>query len=174
MPKGTAKPQRLDAPCGCWECGVVLDDRTRQYCDDCLPEYREAQTSSFSDTGRAKLKELRASGTDPSHTGTASEKRRSTMQQRKREAAEWNTAHVEHNADESVFTTEILPKPQGLPLSKIVAATGLSQQYCSLICRGLKVSDIRHWSTLRQLAPDPRLITERTSAVLKRRAFIWH
>ena len=39
-PKRNAKPQRIAAPGGCRECGVVLKDRTRQYCDDCLPEYR--------------------------------------------------------------------------------------------------------------------------------------
>lgn len=137
------------------ECGVILEDRTRQYCDDCLPDYREAQASSFSDAGRAKLRELREAGTDPSQTGEATEKRRAVMTQRRREEAEWNAAHVDRIADESIFRTEILPTLQGLSLSTIVAATGLSQQYCSLIRRGLKVPHTRHWPSLSALLHCP-------------------
>jgi hypothetical protein len=116
-----------------------LEDRTRRHCEECLPEYRAAQTASFSDSGRAKLKELRATGTDPSQTGKAAEKRRNTMQQRSREEAEWEAAHPGIEDDESAFTTDILPKLQGLSLTQISAATGLSKQYCSPMRRKLKV-----------------------------------
>lgn len=153
-PKCTAKPERLEAPSGCRDCGVVLEDRTRQYCDACVPEYREAQSSSFSDAGRAKLKELRAAGIDPSQTGEAAEKRRSTMRQRRREEAEWDTAHSGVDRDESAFKSEVLPSLQGLSLSTISAATGLSQQYCSLIRRGLKVPHPRHWTSFKNLAEE--------------------
>lgn len=145
------KPQRIEAPAGCRECGVVLEDWTRQYCDECLPEYWEARRTSFSDTGRAKLKELRAAGIVPSHTGEASEKRRSRMQQRKQEEQEWDATHPDTEVDEEVFRTEILPGLQGVPLSTLASATGLSQQYCSLIRRGLKVPHHRHWETLGDL-----------------------
>jgi hypothetical protein len=148
VPKRSARPQRIEAPAGCRECGVVLKDRSRHYCDECLPEYWETQIASFSDAGRAKLMDMRASGIDPSRTGEAAEKRRGTMQQRRREEAEWNTAHGNHDVEEPIFRTEILPQLQGLPLSKIAAATGLSQQYCSLIRRGIKVPHRRHWNAL--------------------------
>lgn len=131
---------------------MVLDDRTRQYCDECLPEYREAQRAAFSDAGRAKLKELRAAGIDPSRTGVAAEKRRSTMQQRKREEAEWYAAHPDAKADEAVFRREILPRLQNLSLVQISAATGLSPQYCSLVRRGLKVPHQRHWEEFRKIS----------------------
>lgn len=156
-PKQTAKPQRLDAPYGCWECGVVLDDRTRQYCDECLPEYREAQANVSVDAGRVKLKELRAEGTNPSPTVEAGEKRRSTMQQRRREEGESDAAHPNTVVDDSVFTTEILPTLQELSLSAIAGATGLFQQYCSLIRRGLNVPHPRHWEAMSRLQENVRL-----------------
>lgn len=130
----------------------MLEDRARRYCDDCLPEYREAQSTSFSDAGRTILKELRAEGIDPSHTGEATEKRRTIMDQRRREEAEWDAAHCGVEVDESVFYAEILPQLQDLSISNIAKATGLSQQYCSLIRRGLKVPHPRHWTALRRLA----------------------
>lgn len=123
---------------------MVLEDRIRQYCDQCLHEYRQTQTITFADARRAKLKELRAAGIDPSHTGEASEKLSSRMQQRKREEAAWDAAHPDVEVDEEVVGSEILPGLRGVMLSTLVAATGLSQQYCSLIRRGLKVPHRRH------------------------------
>jgi hypothetical protein len=149
--KRTPRPQKLEAPAGCRECGVMLDDRSRQYCDDCLPEYREAQAASYAEAGRAKLREMRASGIDPSQTGEAATKRRDTMKQRRREEAKWDEAHPDVEVDEEVFRSEILPGLQGVPLSTLAAATGLSQQYCSLIRRGLKMPHSRHWQSLREL-----------------------
>lgn len=73
------------------------------------------------------------------------------MKQRRREEAEWDLAHPDVEADEEVFRSEILRKLQALPLSRISAATGLSQQYCSLIRRGLKVPHHRHWGALKSL-----------------------
>jgi hypothetical protein len=70
------------------------------------------------------------------------------MQQRRRDEAEWDEAHPDAIVDEAVFRSEILPGLQGLPLSTLVVATGLSQQYCSLIRRGLKVLHARHWDAL--------------------------
>lgn len=38
---------------------------------------------------------------------------------------------------------------QGVPLSAMMRATGLSLRYCSLIRRGLAVPHPRHWAALR-------------------------
>ncbi len=129
----------------------MLEDRNRQHCDACLPHYREAQSTAFCESGRAKLKKLRENGIDPSQTGTAAEKRRSTMQQRRREEAEWDAAHPDAKMDETAFTTEVFPQLQGVSLSAIAEITGLSQQYCSLIRRGLKVPHPRHWQSFKAL-----------------------
>ena len=91
-----------------------------------MPEYREAQSTSFSDAGRTRLKELRAEGIDPSHTGEATEKRRTIMDQRRREDAEWDAAHCGVEVDESVFYAEILPQLQDLSISNIEGDRALS------------------------------------------------
>jgi CRISPR-associated endonuclease Cas1 len=150
-PVRVPRAQRIEAPAGCRECGVVLEDQSRHYCDECLPEYRETQVASYAEAGRAKLREMREAGIDPSHTGEASAKRSSRMQQRRREEAEWEAAHPDTEVDELVFTTEILPQLQDVSLSTMMRATGLSQQYCSLIRRGLKVPHRRHWTRLTEV-----------------------
>lgn len=55
------------------------------------------------------------------------------MKQRRREEAEWDAAHPDMQVDEKVFRSEILPGMQGVSPSTLAVATGLSQQYCSLI-----------------------------------------
>ena len=62
------------------------------------------------------------------------------------EAARWDAEH--DPPDEAEFTNGILPALQGVPLSKMVQATGLSLRYCSQIRRG-RVPHGRHWSALR-------------------------
>lgn len=128
---------------------MVLEDRNRQYRDECPTEYRDAQAASFSHLGGVKLKELRASSPAASCAGEAAKKRRRSMTRRRREGAEWYAAH-KIKVDESIFTTEVLPNLQRLPLSQVSAATGLSQQYCLLIRWGLKVPHHRHWEAFRQ------------------------
>jgi hypothetical protein len=104
--------------------------------------------TSFSQSGRVKLQELRASGIDPSQTGAAAEKRRAVMKRRRSEELAWDAKHPGVTADEVAFTRDILPGLRGLTLSQISKSTGLSQQYCSLIRRGLKVPHPRHWHAL--------------------------
>lgn len=98
---------------------MVLQDQSRQYCDACLPEYRQTQNAMFSDAAQY-------------------------------EAAR-NAVHPDMQVDEKVFRSEILPGVQGVALSTLLTTTGLSQQYCSLIRRGLKVPHRRHWRKLSEL-----------------------
>ena len=65
---------------------------------------------------------------------------------RGREAAEWNRTH--EKLDPEVFTREMLPLLQGVSLSKMRAATGLSATMCARIRRGY-VPHARHWENLR-------------------------
>jgi hypothetical protein len=136
---------------------VVLGDRTRQYCDECRPEIQAAQVEDFSAAGRAKLAELRAAGKDPSRGGDAAKKWGAKTSQRKRELAAWEAEHGGAEVDEAVFTNEILPRLQGLSLSALAAATGLSQQYCSLVRRGIRIPHRRHWESLRTLGRNQAL-----------------
>jgi hypothetical protein len=47
--------------------------------------------------------------------------------------------------DPAVFEAEILPALRDARISDLVAATGLSDHYCSLIRLGKRVPHERHW-----------------------------
>jgi hypothetical protein len=50
-----------------------------------------------------------------------------------------------------VFHAEILPGLRRARIAQLVAATGLSDHYCSLIRLGKRVPHARHWEALRRL-----------------------
>lgn len=78
MTEKTTKPGKLSVPAACRNCGVVVDDRSRVYCDACLlgyQEVQEVQVGAFREAGRMKLAEARAAGRDPSKVGKAKVKR---------------------------------------------------------------------------------------------------
>jgi hypothetical protein len=58
--------------------------------------------------------------------------------------------------DPSCFRVEILPELRQAPIAELVAATGLSEHYCSLIRLGKKVPHPRHWQALREMRSPPR------------------
>jgi hypothetical protein len=149
-PKRTTKPQKLEAPAACRSCGVILEDATRQYCDDCRPEVQAAQVVDFSAAGRSTLAKLRAAGKDPSKGGEAARKRGAKTSQRKRELADWEAKHGDE-PDPEIFRHEILPSLRQMSLAAMAKATGLSESYCSYIRRGERVPHPRHWVTLSQL-----------------------
>jgi hypothetical protein len=66
-PKAGTSPG-LVLPRACQECGVVLDDPSRKYCDACFPDQREAIVAKFAASGPDPLAKRRAEGTDPAHT----------------------------------------------------------------------------------------------------------
>lgn len=89
-----------------------------------------------------------ATGTDPSKGGQAKAKRGGKNRQHMQEQAAREAEHgVEADPDE--FRREILSLLQGLSLGAMAKATGLSEQYCSLIRRGLYVPHQRHWQVLK-------------------------
>lgn len=148
--KRSAREPKLTAPNACGECEIVLKDTRRHYCDECLPKREAQQAATFSEAGRRKLAELRAAGRDPSHTREARKQRGAKNSQRMKEEKAWEAEHGSR-ADPEVFVHEILPKLQGVSLRVMATATGLSEQYCSQIRRGLKVPHHRHWSSLKCL-----------------------
>jgi hypothetical protein len=76
---------------------------------------------------------------------TAAIRRAEANVQRKHEAREWDERYGKLT-DLSVFGREILVI-QGVPLSQLVRATGLSLRYVSLR-RGEKTPHPRHWQAL--------------------------
>jgi hypothetical protein len=73
--------------------------------------------------------------------------------ERKHKAREWDERYGKLT-DLSAFQREILPLIQGVPLSRLQRATGLSLRYVSLIRRGAKIPHPRHWQRLRNAAED--------------------
>jgi hypothetical protein len=63
---------------------------------------------------------------------------------RKREVREWDDRYGKL-VDLSAFKRDILPLIQGVPLSRLQRATGLSLRYVSQIRRGEKTPHPRHW-----------------------------
>jgi hypothetical protein len=52
--------------------------------------------------------------------------------------------------DPAVFRSEILPDLRHRSIGELVAATGLSEHYCSLIRLGKKIPHPRHWEAFVQ------------------------
>ena len=115
-----------------------------------LPQ-REVGSSTQSGGGRTLPRCSLAC--DPSNEiqPTADEQPRSAGE-RTRPISEPCATGMAHRADPAVFRTEILPGLRGLAINDLVAATGLSNHYCSLIRLGKRVPHARHWEALRRLA----------------------
>jgi len=140
-------------PRACQECGVVLDDSSRKYCDACFPERRAAVVADFAIAGPAALARQRLEGSDPAHTEEARRKQGLRAAANTRANRAWDESDGS-TSDPLEFQRDILPGLQSVPLSKIVKASGLSLRYSSLIRRGQKVPHPRHWKALGQLAQE--------------------
>lgn len=150
-PRRDAKPKPITTVHACLECGVILEDQTRRICDECLPEHTEKNNQIFSPAGRARLKQLRAEGLDPSTSPEANAKRSESMAQRRKERSEWEVRNPDVSVDPEWFKREIVPALQSFTLGEIADATGLSRQYCSFIKRGTKVPHQMHIKSLKSL-----------------------
>jgi CRISPR-associated endonuclease Cas1 len=140
---GESAQAHIEATCP--RCGGVLPNRERLFCDDCYSEYQDEQLGLLEKVGPAALARLRNEGRDPRQTAEAQVKRKQTNSCRRRETVAWNTEH--ERPDPEVFTREILPGIQGVSLSHLMKATGLSLRYCSRIRRGY-VPHPKHWKAL--------------------------
>jgi len=143
-----SKPQKL--PNACRECGTILAARSRKYCDACLPAIRERSISTFSESGRQRLAELRAKGIEPSRDRDARRKLGEKNSQHMQDQTRWEQSQVS-DFDPDAFNEHILPGLQGHSLNAIAKATGLSDQYCSRIRRGRYIPHPRHWQALMSL-----------------------
>ena len=65
-----------------------------------------------------------------------------------RAVREWGDARP----DPAAFKSDILRTLRDVPISRLAAATGLSEHYCSLIRLGKRLPHARHWEVLRQAA----------------------
>jgi hypothetical protein len=128
--------------------GDPVPRRERVYCDACLPHYqREQFAEAFVHSGLRSIEAKKFTGRDITHGGEAAKRRGRSIAERKRAIREWEREFGKV-VDLTVFEREILPSIHGVPLSRLVKATGLSLRYCSQIRRGEKVPHPRHWAAL--------------------------
>ena len=142
-------------PNACRECGLVLDDRDRQYCDDCLPRFKDERTAKLVEAARAVLGEMRASPNDPAKSPEAVAKRVAAHAKHRTAALEWERDHPGPH-DPQEFKRDVAPWLGGATLAQLMQATGLSSAYCWRIRRGDRVPHPMHWSVLADLAKGSR------------------
>lgn len=137
-------------PNTCRECGTPLADNRRHYCD----EHRRERFDNSAAAGRARaavvLAQLRSEQRDPAHGGNAARLRGRKNAAHQAAVRAWQGGQPDANE----FRASILPGLRHVSIRELVAATGLSDHYCSLIRLGKKVPHARHWTTLSVLSRD--------------------
>jgi len=143
----------LSLPNACRDCGTVLTDRRRRYCDECRAARWTHHASYGRESAARVLARLRTEQRDPAHGGPAAVTRGCKNAAHQRAVREWSGERLDHKR----FGSEILPLLRDRSISDIVVATGLSEHYCSLIRLGKRVPHPRHWAALRALGASPPL-----------------
>jgi len=146
--KGAGRPRSVASACR--ECGVVLEEPERQYCQDCVPTLNRERTRKLLTAGRNVLAEMRASPDDPARSAAAVAKRVATNAERRKTALEWEKRNPGPH-DREVFRTEILPGLQKVTLPQMMRATGLTSGYCWRLKRGERTPHPVYWKQLRDL-----------------------
>lgn len=153
MPPDAGKAARARTkPHACFECGKPLTSR-RKFCSDaCRNAYRQhVDGERIAAAGPAALAELRSNGVDPAHGGRAAAKRSTTQAARASARREWEALHGNGRTERERFVRDIQPKLVTLSLLQIVAATGFSLRYASLIRGGSVVPHPVHHAALAKL-----------------------
>ncbi len=138
-------------PRTCRVCGGHVPLPGRRHCDAC----RRDQVREIGGAGRSAaatvLAELRRSDRDPAHGGHAAVRRGAKNAAHQRALREWESRDDEKPSPER-FIAEILPLLRNVSSRELMAASGLSEHYCSLIRLGKRVPHPRHWGKLRVAA----------------------
>jgi CRISPR-associated protein Cas1 len=134
-------------PNACRDCGTHLPDRRKRYCDQCRARRWATHAAQGRDNAASVLARMRAEQRDPAHGGRAAETRGAKNAAHQAAVRDWDGSPP----DPAAFQSDILPRLRGLAINDLVAATGLSSHYCSLIRLGKRVPHARHWEALRRL-----------------------
>jgi CRISPR-associated endonuclease Cas1 len=138
-------------PSACAACGQPVRKRRRRYCEECLPQARRERGQRAIAAARKVLAAQTAAGNDPRASAETSHKRCSGVSEAHRRNREWKREHGK-GRDKTWFLREVVPKLDGIPLSEIARATGLSLAACSRFRAGVRVPHPRHWDALIALA----------------------
>jgi hypothetical protein len=148
-PERSARPKPVVSACR--DCGAVLDQDDRVYCDECLPKFESERTAKLLRSARKVLAEMRGSANDPAQTPEAKGKRQSSVKARIEVRRVWELEHGS-KYDRQVFAREILPRLTEATLPQMMRATGLTSGYCWKIKKGQRVPHPMYWAVLRALA----------------------
>jgi CRISPR-associated endonuclease Cas1 len=110
----------------CPECGGLVSNHRHVRCDDCI-------------------------AADPAQAPEVRSRRGEAIAARKRALAAWDEAHGDEPYDPEMFRRDILPGLQGVKLSAIVEATGLSKGYASTVRAGKWTPHVSNWPALAAL-----------------------
>jgi CRISPR-associated endonuclease Cas1 len=136
-------------PSACRECGLVLEDRSRMYCDECLTALRLGNSENIGKAHK-QLRKLRSTGTEPMAAPEVRKKIGRNNRIRQQAILEWESVHG-RDWEPGVFRQEILPGLQTVTITRMASASGLSIQYCSRIRSGQNVPHPMHWEAFANL-----------------------
>jgi len=129
-------------------------DRPRgRYRRPCLAERRrEVGGTLGKESARTSADLALRTGKRPTHTPVAKAARHEgNLAQRAGQAA-WEEAHAGEVHDPAWCTREVLPGPEGVSLTNIARATGMSTSSASKVRAGRRVPHPRHWAALEALS----------------------
>ncbi len=124
-----------------------------RYCPQCLADRRrEVGESLGGHAARTSSDLLERTGKRPTHTPEATQARQAGNTSQRAIQAAWDAAHAGEVHDPAWFTREVLPGLQGISLTAIARATGMSTSAASRVRSGKKVPHPRHWEGLAEVA----------------------
>ena len=126
---------------------ALLTDRRRRYCDACRKRRFIELGASARERGFSILAQLREEGSDPAHGGRAAEIRGRNNRAHQGQSTPGRASGPTRRS----FAWRSCRVLRRKPIGELVAATGLSEHYCSLIRRGKKIPHPRHWEALRMV-----------------------
>jgi CRISPR-associated endonuclease Cas1 len=143
----------IASPAMCLECGAPVAAGSR-YCSDACRKLHGREVLSPK-AGRAGQVALAAKRAERAARGETVSKPGAHNQERREEALQWEREHPEVDLDTERlrYACEILPRLQitTLNLGQIVAATGWTKGYASLVRANKRTPHPKHFATLVQL-----------------------
>jgi CRISPR-associated endonuclease Cas1 len=147
----------------CMSCGQFISGG-RDYCAECLPEYRQAAAQRFGALALERVRQGRSVGADPTKSAAALVSVGRTQSANRAAEVEWDRTHAD-KPDPATFATNVLPLLASVSAHALSRATGLSVGYCSQIKKRQVVPHPRHWAALQKLPiPSEQAVRRETRA----------